>query len=282
MNKTFTVFIIIILLTCCNRTNNTVKRIPVAKAGDVVLYYDEIPAVITDGITRSDSLAIIHSYINRWGKSELLFKKAEENLSAVILKEIEKQVEKTRFDLVTHEYQRQMILEKMDTLVTDEELESYYAANENSFILTSNIVKALFIKLPVETPDLNRIRLLARSSDQKDIQVLETLCHQFAEKFDDFAEKWITMDRLSFELKEEIANQESFLRRSTFYETSDSVSVFLITINDYRLRGARSPFEYVRNDIKRIIWNYRRIDFLKKLENGIYNDALRENVFKIF
>ena len=41
--------------------------------------------------------------------------------------------------------------------------------------LHSNIVKALFIKLPVETPDLNKIKLLARSNDQNDLQQLESI-----------------------------------------------------------------------------------------------------------
>ena len=67
------------------------------------------------------------------------------------------------------------MLEKLDTVLTDTELENYYAANEKSFILNSNIVKALFIKLPVETPDLNKIRVLARSNDQNDLQQLGKL-----------------------------------------------------------------------------------------------------------
>jgi hypothetical protein len=149
-------------------------------------------------------------------------------------------------------------------------------------MLTSNIVKALFIKLPVETPDIWKIKSLARSNKQKDFQELESICYQFAEKFDDFNEDWITMDRLSLELKEDISNQENFLKRTTFYETSDSVSVYLIAINDYKLRGTLAPFEYVREDIKRIIWNNRRIEFIKELENGIYNEAIKENSFKIY
>lgn len=255
---------------------------PVARAGDMILYYDEIPSALTEGITDSDSVLIIHNYINKWARSQLLFRKAESNLTSDVLKEIEKQVENTRFDLVTHEYQRQMMLEKMDTLIDEKELESYYASNENSFALTSNIVKALFIKLPLETPNLNRIKMLARSNSQEDIKDLESLCYQFAEKYDDFNEDWITMDRLSFELKEGIDNQENFLRRNTYYETSDASSVYLVTIFDYRLRGTLSPFDYVKDDIKRIIWNNRRIEFLRSLENGIYNEALKENSFKIY
>ncbi len=80
----------------------------------------------------------------------------------------------------------------------------------------------------------------------------------------------------------DISDQENFLRRNTFFETSDSSSVYLITINDYRLRGSLAPFEYVRDDIKRIIWNNRRIEFIQDLENGIYNEALKENSFKIY
>ena len=174
------------------------------------------------------------------------------------------------------------MLQKMDTLISDEELENYYAANENTLKLTSNIIKALFIKLPAETPNLYRIKLLARSDKQKDLQELESLCYQFAEKFDDFNENWIALDRVSLELGFDISDQENFLRRHTFYETSDSSSVYLITINDYRLRGSLSPFEYVRDDIKRIIWNNRRIEFIKDLENGIYDEALNETRFKIY
>jgi hypothetical protein len=175
-----------------------------------------------------------------------------------------------------------MMLERMDTVLTDKELESYYSMNEKSFILSSNIVKALFIKLPNETPDLNRIRLLARSNDQNDLQQLESYCFQFAEKFDDFDEKWVAMDRLSVELQEDIENEETFLRRNRFFETHDSNSVYLVSIREYRLRSSLAPFEYVRDDIKRIIWNTRRLEFIQSLENGIYNEALKKNSFKIY
>ena len=149
-------------------------------------------------------------------------------------------------------------------------------------MLSSNIVKALFIKLPLETPNLNKIKLLAHSNDQNDLQLLEKYCFQFAEKFDDFNEEWVSMDRLSVELQEDIENEENFLKRNSFFETRDSTSVYLVSIRDYKLRSTPAPFEYVKDDIKRIIWNNRRFDFIQSLENGIYNEALKENNFKIY
>lgn len=274
----FTLF----LLSGCKPNNNMVKRIPLAEVGKVILYYDEVPQLIQHGINDTDSAGTIQNYINKWAKRQLLLQKAEENLSPELKTEIAQELEETRANLVIYQYQRQMILEKMDTAITDNELENYYSANESSFLLNSNIVKALFIKLPAETPDINKIKVLARSNEQKDLQQLESYCFQFAEKFDDFNDEWVPMDRLLVELPDDIENQENFLKRNTFYETGDSSSVYLISIRDYRLRSALAPFEYIKNDIKRIILNTRRLEFIQSLENGIYNEALKENSFKIY
>jgi hypothetical protein len=282
MCKVLITILMAFVLTGCKNSNNQVKRIPVAKAGNVMLYYDEIPDQVKEGGTPADSAATLRNFINKWAKRELMFQRAETNLPPELRDDIEKQLDETRVNLVVYEYQRMMMMQKMDTTISREELENYYSKNGNSFMLTSNIVKALFIKLPVETPNLNRIRTLARSKNPKDFQELETSCFQFAEKFDDFNEEWITMDRLSLELKEDISNQENYLKWTSFYETGDSSSVYLVSISDYRLRGTLAPFEYVREDIKRIIWNNRRIEFIQALENGIYNDALKENGFKIY
>jgi hypothetical protein len=282
MNKLSIIFISLLLLTGCSKSHRQKKRIAIAQVGKEILYYDEMPKLIQRGVNEADSAALFQNYINKWAKRKLLLQKASDNLSPALKDEIAKQLEETRSNLVIYQYQRQMILEKLDTVIADSELENYYAANENSFVLPSNIVKALFIKLPLETPDINKIRSLARSNDHDELQQLESLCYQFAEKFDDFNEDWVPMDRLSVELPQNIENEENFLKRNTFFETKDSASVYLVSIRDYRLRSSLAPFEYVKDDIKRIIWNTRRFEFIQSLENGIYNDALKENSFKIF
>jgi hypothetical protein len=282
MNKALIILLSIVMITGCKNRHNKSARIALAEVENVVLYLDEIPKLIKHGVNESDSAALFQNYINKWAKRQLLLKKAEENLTPELKEEINRQLEDTKSNLIIYQYQRQMILEKLDTVLTDAEIENYYAANEQSFVLSSNIVKALFIKLPLETPDLNKIRLLARSNVHNDLQQLETVCYQFAEKFDDFNEEWVPMDRLKVELHQNIENEDDFLKRNTFFETSDSTSEYLVSIRDYRLRSSLAPFEYVKDDIKRIIWNNRRFEFIQTLENGIYNDALKENGFKIY
>jgi hypothetical protein len=281
MKRAVLILLITLPVAGCSSEGTTENRVVVAEVGNAVLYSDEIPQ-IRSGQDDSDSMAMARNYINTWAKRRLLLMKAEENLTTDQKAEVDRDLEETRTNLLIYQYQQKLLLEKMDTLITEQELEQYYALNENSFTLTSNIIKALFIKLPSNAPNQDVIKGLARSNSQSDMQQLEQYCFQFADKFDDFNEEWVAMDRLMIELPETIENQEAFLKNNTFFETSDESYIYLISIRDYRLRASTAPYEYVRNDIRRMIWNSRRITFLEALENGIYNDALKDNRFKIY
>jgi len=282
MNKLVKIlFLIFIILGCQNKKNEI--RIPVAEVNKKILYYHQIPQMITRGLRGTDSIAAVQNYINKWAKHELLLMRAEANLSQNAKDEIANQLEETRANLLIYQYQRQLMQEKMDTVILESALEGYYANNETNFLLISNIVKALFIKLPVETPNISRIKSLAASNNPIDILQLESLCYSFAERFDDFNENWISIDRLLVKLPEAISeSEENFLRRNTFYETSDSLSIYMIAIRDYKLRSTIAPYEHVKDDIRRISMNSRRFEFIQSLENGIYNDALKEKHFKIY
>lgn len=282
MNKTAGFLLSVLLLAGCKYNTSEVNRIAVARVGEDILYRDQVPWVMPPIATEADSNALLQNYVNSWARKEFLYLKARENLAPEINASIEKQLQETRENLVIYHYQRQMMIEKMDTIVTDREMESYYATNEKNFYLSSNIVKALFIKVPLDAPNVYRVRMWYRSADQNDLQELESYCYQFAEKFDDFKEDWVTMDKVSVELPSPIPNEDTFLRYNTWYETSDSLSLYFVTFRDYRLRYSLAPYEYVRNDIKGIILNNRRFEFLQTLENGIYSEGIKANLLKVY
>ncbi|HOK26051.1 MAG TPA: hypothetical protein P5320_04390 [Bacteroidales bacterium] len=264
----------------CLRQNKGPARIPVARAGEKILYYDQIPEIYRNTKSPEDSIVSINDYINSWARRELLYARAVENLSPEYKNDIESQLLDTKINLYIYHYQHQMMLEKMDTIVSDSEIEQFYASNPDRFKLNTSIVKALFIKIPAEAPNIDRVRVWYRANDSESLRQLESYCFQFAEKFDDFGEEWISFDKLAVELPAEIINPDEFLKRYSYYETRDSSSVYFIAIRDYRLRSSLAPYEYVKDDIKSIILNNRRFEFLKKLENDIYNDAINSNIFK--
>lgn len=271
-----------IMLAGCSDKKSQESRIAVARAGDRVLYYDQIPDIIQPGMSKTDSTAAIKSYIRSWARKELLCVKAEQNMTTEYKNEVTRQLDEMRDNLLIHQYQQQMIIQKMDTSVSDSERQEYYVSNMSTFTLTTNIVKALFIKIPVTAPDVDKARRWYKSSGSEDLRQLEKYCYQFAVQYDDFNEEWITFNQLLMLVPLECEDQEAWLAANDNEELKDSNFYYFISIRDYKLRRTIAPYEYITDQVKTIILNNRRNDFLQKLEDGIYNEAVRENTLKIY
>jgi hypothetical protein len=280
--RTIILSLLILVSACKNEVSDT-ERTPVARAGDRVLYLDQIPTgMVTSGLNETDSISSVQNYIRRWARKELLALRAEQNLTAEYKMEVNRQLDEMRNNLLIYQYQQQMIIQKMDTVVAESEIQDYYVGNLNTFTLTSNIVKALLIKLPAEAPDIDEVRRLYRSSRAEDLRMLEDYCLQFALRFDDFNDEWITFTQLLMEVPLESDRQEEWLTRNSFAEMKDDHYVYFIVVREYRLRNSTAPYEYIRGQVKTIILNNRRNDFLQKLEDGIYNEAVRNSTLEVF
>lgn len=276
------IILLSLLIASCREFKPQTNRTAVAKAGEKVLFFDQIPNIVQPGIAYEDSVAIIQNYINRWAKREILKLKAIENLTPEFRSEVERQLDEIRTNLLIHRYQQQIISQRLDTLISEEEIERHYNENSQTFVLNSNIVKALFIKVPSNVPNIERVPTLLRSGEPTSLAQLELFCYQFADKFDDFEEEWVPFVTLLAELPVIIENQEEFLTRNKYFETQDAYYNYYVKIRDYRLRANIAPYEYARNNIRSIILNTRKMIFLQELENGVFNEAIRANVFKLY
>lgn len=254
-----------------------------ARAGDRVLYLDQIPSgLLAEGMSREDSTSAVQSYIRQWARKELMALRAEESLTPEYKAEVNRQLNEMRNNLLIYQYQHQMIIQKMDTTVTDNEVQDYYVSNLSTFTLTSNLVRALYIKVPEEMSELDRIRKLYRSQESDDIQELEDICTRFGLRFEDYNDEWIPFTQLLMEVPFESVDQEQWLARNSAVELKDDRFSYFMAIREYRLRNSVAPFEYIRGQIRTIILNNRRNDFLQKLEDGIYNEAMSNNTLKLY
>ncbi|NLE34442.1 MAG: hypothetical protein GX622_05020 [Bacteroidales bacterium] len=282
MNRALVIIIIILVAACRNPATDTDRQI-VARAGDRVLYLDQIPSgLVSEGMSKADSTSAVQSFIRQWARKELLALRAEENLTPEYKAEVNRQLNEMRNNLLIYQYQQQMIIQKMDTAVTDNELEDYYVSNLSTFTLTTNLIKALYIKVPASMPEIDRIRKLYRSQESADMRELEELCLQYNLRYDDYNDDWIPFNHLLLEVPLESDNQEQWLARNRAVELRDDRFSYFIAIREYRLRNSVAPFEYIQGQIRTIIINNRRKDFLQKLEDGIFNEAVSNNTLKLF
>jgi hypothetical protein len=79
-----------------------------------------------------------------------------------------------------------------------------------------------------------------------------------------------------------IDDEERFLTRNKQIEERDSSNYYFVDIQEYKLINEPAPIEYVEKNIKSLILNKRKIDFLKQVEENIYKEGIRKNRFEIY
>ena len=58
-------------------------------------------------------------------------------------------------------------------------------------------------------------------------------------------------------------------------EFSDSASVYLINVTDYLPVGGFKPLDLAENEIKELLVNSRKAEFLQRVKRDIYDKALK-------
>lgn len=263
-------------------SNRNTEETPLARVGQTYLYPSDIPLFFSGSLAPEDSIQMVKNYIKKWVTQQLIVQIAENNLSDQTQKKILQQVVQTRNSLYVYHYEQGMVRQRMDTIVADTIIQAFYQKHQDLFRLKNNIVKALYIQIPLTVSNLNNVRRWYRSDDPDDFNNLEGYCFQFATKFDDFDEQWVPFATILENVPVKITNRERYLRTSKFIEAKDSAYQYFIRINDYVLRGSPAPVEYVSEEIVNTILNERKLSFIQELENKIYSDALNRNAFEVY
>ena len=279
MKHSFYIIILLFILSACHTEEEV--RTPVAQVADKVLYMEEVAKSIPNSLSASDSSLWANDFIKKWIEKELVVLAAEENLTYE-QKNVEKELEEYRNSLLTYRYKKELMLQKMDTVVTKEEIETYYQQNQKEYILSKNIVKAIYMKTPLEVADPETIKNLSLDNSPEKMGELDEYGISYAKSYDRFNDKWVDVERILSQIPVEISNQERFLRRNKFIESKDTDYYYFICIRNFRLSGEAAPVEYVEQQIKNLLLNQKKINFLKQIEKDIYKEGLASKKFKIF
>ena len=265
----------------CTQLDTRTREKSLARVFEKNLYPSDIRDIFPSNISPEDSLVILQNYLDKWVKKQLILHKAELNLTEE-QKDVRQQIEEYRSSLLIYKYEQNLILQKLDTLISDSEIEAYYTENPSNFNLDRHIVKALFIQLPLDAPDLWRVRQWYRSDREEDFKELESYCFQYGVKYDYFDDLWIPFTTITRALPNEIRNPDSFLRWNRYIEQQDSAYRYMVRLREHSLAGTVAPLPYVDQKIRSIILNKRKVEFIRDLENNIYKDALNKGSFTIY
>lgn len=253
----------------------------IAEVGVHKLYRADLEAVVPDGLAVEDSTNIADQYIRRWASEQIYLDMASEQLSKSE-KDVSKELDAYRNSLLKYRYEQRYVNERLDTTVTRSDIEEYYEGHKDLFILDVPILKARYLDIMQDSPNLETIRRKMSSSKYEDIVVADSLAYSSALKYADHSEEWINAVALAREFGTDYGTMLSKLTNSFIEIQEERGDVKIAYVLSMQKAGTLAPLDYCEERIKDIIISNRKHRLLSDLEQSLLEDAVAREKFKVY
>lgn len=274
MNRFF-IFLLTLFTSCFNNHEDQL----IASFNDKELFFSDISNHIT--VNTIDSVYLADKFVNDWLRKEVMLSYAEMNLNTDLLK-YEKQIDDYRASLLIYAYQQELLNQNLDTIIDSLEVYNYYQMFKQEFKLSKNIFKGRFIVVDKNAPNLNALNRWYKSEGESANKFLEDYCHQFSQEFHLDCDRWQYFSRINNRLPDLIDEEEYFLNNTKGLFLEDDTFRYYMFIKDHQIKGGVSPLSIEQEKIKDLILNKRKVSYLKKLEDDLFNNALTNKKIKIY
>ena len=286
-NLTMTCLTILSLATlfaCKSNSSNdaSIKKeeTPIVSVNSSTLYYSELEKAIPEGLNSTDSASAADAYIRKWINEELIYEKAKQNIPDQ--SQIDQLVENYRQSLTVYSYLEQLLKDALAKKTTAKDLKDYYDKNVENFKLETCLIKGLFLKVPLSSPELANLKKWYQSNSVESREQIEKASIQNAVIYDYFYDKWVNLEDVTVNMPNTISDLNQFVKSNKNFETSDSTYIYLLHIESYALTGTPAPFEYAKSQIIDILLSKSRAEFLKQFEEDLYETAEKKNNIKFY
>ncbi len=276
------VMALIALVSCRHELKN--EGIVLAKVGDHYLLEEDVKGMLPEGTTGHDSIQMIKSYIRKWVETQLMVDQAKKNLPEEQLN-FEKQLNDYRNSLIIYKYETRLVKQKLDTVVSDEEIRHYYKNHLNDFELKENIVKVIYIILPhseEESNEAKKLKKIFRHPDSLLFDSIESIGMRLSVPYCIDTNSWIRFNDLIENIPIETYNQELYLKNHRFIDITDDRYLYLLKFVNFKIKDEVSPLDFEKRHIKSILINKRKNNLLRKLRQDVLNKGIKENKFEIY
>jgi hypothetical protein len=271
--------IIIVLFSTvgCHWVNGEQDESIVARVGENYLYQEDISS-ISKLETGEDSINKVQVFVDNWVKEQLLLQKAKQNLAEHQL-DFEKQMDDYRKSLIIYAYENELVKQKLDTNIKPLEIEQYYQENQSNFELREPLYKAQFVKFINSAPQQDSLKIWF--FDLGESEKLSEYCTQFALNCQLDNSRWLEKSQWKQFLPKDSLGQvgEPLVGNNTF---SDSTFTVLIKVEELKWQGEVAPIAFVREQIKSIIQNQRRLKLITDVKQEIYEEATLKKKYEVY
>lgn len=270
------ILVIAAAMTGCGQEHNHKGKTPLVEVSGEFLYKEDLQAALPLNISKDDSVLFAEHYIRNWIEDALLFDKAEGNIPDN--DKISKLVENYRRALIMHTYQEELVNQKLANDISEEEINAYYEKNKELFRLDNPLVKGLFIKVPLSSPDLGNVRVWYWKNNQDVIEKLEKYSLRNAVSYDYFYDRWTSVPDVAAKIPLKVLDTDAnYLDKNRNVEVKDTAFCYFLHIEDFLGKDKQKPLDFARDEIKEILINLKRVEFINKVKEDLYQRASDRN-----
>jgi len=267
--------------TIADTANELLRGEVVARAGTHKLHRTQLESYIPAGVSREDSINLAHRYIHAWAEDLLLLDMAEEQLSDAE-KDVSAELEDYRRTLLKYRYEQRYIEQRLDTLVTQEEILRYYNAHPDKFRLERPVVKARYLILPAGSKSQRTLRTLISSDDENSAAQAAKLSATSAIKYVDASETWTDVLILAQDLGMDYNRMMASVKGQFVDWTDDNKILHLAYFLDLVPAGKTAPLEYCTPRIRELILSSRKHELEQRLEQDVLQEARKNKKLVIY
>ncbi|GAK91258.1 hypothetical protein JCM19297_755 [Nonlabens ulvanivorans] len=281
MHKLFYYIAFLLLLNSCEYFQQAQPIDAVVMVGDAYLSQEDIENLLPEQYTKEDSAIIVSSYINNWATERLLMQNARKNISLSQQEQLDKLIEKYRFELYSQAYKQELTKQNLDTLIKSTAVENYFKEHQKDFKLNEDLVQFRYIQLDPLYADVDMVDKLFNKGTEDAFNKLDSLSLGFKSHFLNdsiWVQKNIVFNRVTTITP---SNEERYIKDNKYWKLEDSVGVYLVQFNNVLRRGDNAPLSYVKPTIKQVLLNRRKLNYIKKLEKDLLDDAIKSKKFQI-
>jgi hypothetical protein len=271
MKLILSLLIVSLLVVACSKQSKDVGTF-IVKVNEDVLTKDDLDVVVTKNLSPEDSTIAAEHFIRLWINDKLIYNIASKNIADK--KNINQLVENYRQSLTIYQYKEQLVNEKLSGEIHNSALLDYYEENKDKFKIDKPLVKGLFLKIPVNAPQIEKIRNWYKLLTPTNITNIENYCVRNAVEYGYFVDNWIDFNEMTDNWPANYKSESDIQKHNKYLEREDDQFYYLLNIVACLLPGDNAPFEYAKPTIKEILINQRKIDFFKNIEDDLYRKAL--------
>ncbi len=272
------------MMASCQLFESKTDARVIAKVHDAFLYEDQLKEFnIPSGLTEKDSVALLTEFIDNWATKQLLLYESKQNMTQKKQDQFNKLVDDYKTDLFVSHYENGYVQKKLNTVISETEINQYYEKHKQSFLLKEDLVQARYIHLPLSYTNTSATKKLFTRFKIEDKTELKKIQLGFKKVDLNLENKWRTFDELLTSIPS-IGNfkKSSLLVPNKFFQYKNDEGKFLVKFEKVLLVGEPGPVVYVKETIKQIVLNKRKLKLKKQLEKEIIKDALQTKDYTIF